>query len=157
MWQRKNCSFWAISSFVTMFSKSGLLQRRLKASIWGKVLTISHIQTTFENFVAEGKNSHDEPFLLLPQCFQFYSKVLHSFIEFFHSFEKSFWKYLFTTLFKSPTLIYRMFPYFCQDVLKDVFWSRTVVCEKGLDSYKLCQVHIWLCIILNNIYLFSLV
>ena len=34
-----NCSFWAISSFVTMFSKSCLLQRREKASIWGKGLS----------------------------------------------------------------------------------------------------------------------
>ena len=34
--KRRNCSFWAISSFVTVFSKSRLLQRRQKASIWGK-------------------------------------------------------------------------------------------------------------------------
>ena len=34
--KRRNCLFWAISSFVTMFSKSCLLQRRQKASIWGK-------------------------------------------------------------------------------------------------------------------------
>ena len=34
--KRRNCSSWAISSFVTMFSKSCLLQRRQKASIWGK-------------------------------------------------------------------------------------------------------------------------
>ena len=37
--KRRNCTFCAISSFVTMFSKSHLLQRRLKASIWGKGLT----------------------------------------------------------------------------------------------------------------------
>ena len=36
--KRRNCLFWAISSFVTMFSKSRLLQRRQKASIWGKGL-----------------------------------------------------------------------------------------------------------------------
>ena len=36
--KRRNYSFWAISSFVTMFSKSCLLQRRQKASIWGKGL-----------------------------------------------------------------------------------------------------------------------
>ena len=36
--KRRNCSFWAISSFVTMFSNSRLLQRRQKASIWGKGL-----------------------------------------------------------------------------------------------------------------------
>ena len=32
------CTFCTISSFVTMFSKSCLLQRRQKASIWGKGL-----------------------------------------------------------------------------------------------------------------------
>ena len=50
--KRRNCTFCAISSFVTKFSKSRLLQRRLKASIWGKGLThhelfviiTSHIQ-----------------------------------------------------------------------------------------------------------------
>ena len=36
--KKRNCSFWAISSFVTMFSKSHLLQKRQKASIWGKGL-----------------------------------------------------------------------------------------------------------------------
>ena len=38
----RNCSFWAISYFVSMFSKSRLLQRRQKASIWRKRLTTSH-------------------------------------------------------------------------------------------------------------------
>ena len=38
--KRRNCSFWAISSFVTMFSKSRLLQRRQKASIRGKGLKL---------------------------------------------------------------------------------------------------------------------
>ena len=37
--KRRNCSFWAISSVVTMFSKSRLLQRRQKVSIWGKGLS----------------------------------------------------------------------------------------------------------------------
>ena len=36
--KRRNWSFWAISSFVTMFSKRCLLQRCQKASIWGKGL-----------------------------------------------------------------------------------------------------------------------
>ena len=36
--KRRNCTFCAISSFVTMFSKSCLVQRRQKASIWGKGL-----------------------------------------------------------------------------------------------------------------------
>ena len=34
--------FWAISSFVTMFSKSCLLQRRQKASIWGNGVNSSY-------------------------------------------------------------------------------------------------------------------
>ena len=37
--KRRNCSIWAISSFVTMFSKSRLLYRHQNASIWGKGLT----------------------------------------------------------------------------------------------------------------------
>ena len=36
--KRRNCTFCAISSFDTMFSKSCLLQRRQKTSIWGKGL-----------------------------------------------------------------------------------------------------------------------
>ena len=36
--KRRNVTFRAISSFVTLFSKSCLLQRCQKASIWGKVL-----------------------------------------------------------------------------------------------------------------------
>ena len=36
--KRRNCSKRAISTFVTMFSKSRRLQRRQKASIWGKGL-----------------------------------------------------------------------------------------------------------------------
>ena len=39
--KRRNCTFCAISSFVTMFSNSHLLQRRQKASIWGKGLIYS--------------------------------------------------------------------------------------------------------------------
>ena len=38
--KRRNCTFCAISSFVTMFSKRRLLQRCQKASIWGKGLII---------------------------------------------------------------------------------------------------------------------
>ena len=34
--KRRNCTFCAISSFVTMFSKSCLLQSHQKASIWGQ-------------------------------------------------------------------------------------------------------------------------
>ena len=36
--KRRNCTFCAISSFVTMFSISRLLQRHPKAFIWGKGL-----------------------------------------------------------------------------------------------------------------------
>ena len=36
--KKRNYSFWAISSFVTMFSKSCLLQSRHKVSIWVKGL-----------------------------------------------------------------------------------------------------------------------
>ena len=39
--KRRNCSCWALSFFVTMFSKSRLLQRRQKASIWRKGLNIT--------------------------------------------------------------------------------------------------------------------
>ena len=40
--KRRNCTFCAISSFVTIFSKSRLLQRPQKASIWGKGLKARH-------------------------------------------------------------------------------------------------------------------
>ena len=39
--KRRYCLFWSISSVVTMFSKSCLLQRRQRASIWGKGLITS--------------------------------------------------------------------------------------------------------------------
>ena len=45
--KRRNCSFWAISFFVTMFSKSRLLQRRRKASIWGKGLNVSILDSHY--------------------------------------------------------------------------------------------------------------
>ena len=42
--KRRNCLFCAISSCVTMFSKSCLLQRCQKASIWGKgLITLSAV------------------------------------------------------------------------------------------------------------------
>ena len=47
--KRRNCSFWAISSLVTMFSKSCLMQRRQKASIWGKGLKESFFKLLHEN------------------------------------------------------------------------------------------------------------
>ena len=43
--KRRNCTFRAISSFVTMFSKSRLLQRRQKASTLGKGLNMSNLPT----------------------------------------------------------------------------------------------------------------
>ena len=42
-WQNEKCSFWTISSFVDMFWIRCLLQRRQKASIWGKGLNKSII------------------------------------------------------------------------------------------------------------------
>ena len=47
--KRRNCLSWAISSFVTMFSKSCLLQGRQKVSIWRKGLII---ERSVENIVA---------------------------------------------------------------------------------------------------------
>ena len=48
--KRRNCLFWAISCFVTMFSKSHLLQRHQKASRWGKGLN-------FYSFLEPGLNT----------------------------------------------------------------------------------------------------
>ena len=62
--KRRNCTFCAISSFVTVFSKSRLLQRRQKASILGKGLKTSRqkCESTYmyivENIVAKGKIAH---------------------------------------------------------------------------------------------------
>ena len=88
--KRRNCTFCAISYFVTMFSKSRLLQRCPKAFILGKGLTNlkrtsmkrnwprfrkslfmkEKLLNRVENYiVAEGEIAHDEKFLLLPQCF----------------------------------------------------------------------------------------
>ena len=90
-WHKTNYSFWAISSFVAMFSKICLLQRCHKASTWGKGLSITnndiayysfnpfpfanviltHLQqTTFENSVAKGEILHNEQLIILPQCFK---------------------------------------------------------------------------------------
>ena len=41
-------------------------------------------QSTSENIVANGEIDHNEEFLLLPQCFQHYSKIMFSFIGSFH-------------------------------------------------------------------------
>ena len=80
--------FCAISSFVTMVSKSCLLQRRQKASIWGKGLIKSNkittkinieyslsdkdIKITFDNIVETGE-SLNMP-IKFPQCFPTYDK-----------------------------------------------------------------------------------
>ena len=45
LWQKQKLHIFVISSFVTMFSKSCLLQRLQKASIWGKGLTLFNSQT----------------------------------------------------------------------------------------------------------------
>ena len=49
--KRRNCTFCAISFFVTMFSQSCLLQRRQKASIWGKGLKPSDKSQDVEVYV----------------------------------------------------------------------------------------------------------
>ena len=49
--KRRNCTFCAISSFITMFSKSCLLQRRANAFIWGKGLTQILILIVFLSFI----------------------------------------------------------------------------------------------------------
>ena len=93
--KRRNCLFWAISSFVTMFLRRCLLQRRQKSFVWGKGLTINlreHIYSRWlwkyrdkvmdiffndksGNQCSKGRNSsffknvQNEQFLLLPQCF----------------------------------------------------------------------------------------
>ena len=41
--KRRKCTFCAISSFVTMFSKSCLQQRRQKVFIWGKGLNLIYL------------------------------------------------------------------------------------------------------------------
>ena len=56
--KRRNCTFCAISSFVTMFSKSHLLQRRQKASICGKGLITQLLRkalTDSKNILSSGK------------------------------------------------------------------------------------------------------
>ena len=59
------------------------------------MLTLSHKQTvsdpseTFENIAAKGENAHEQ-FLSLPQCFQPYSMIKVSFMEFYSIFTKSF-------------------------------------------------------------------
>ena len=42
-------------------------------------LTLSNLQTHFENIVAKGEIAHDEQFLLWPQCFQIYLTIKLSF------------------------------------------------------------------------------
>ena len=81
----RNCTFCAISSFVNMFSKSRLLQRRQKASIWGKGLIMSEKENStipsnalcskrLNNFSFSYNISPNwyvnEQFHLLSQCFQ---------------------------------------------------------------------------------------
>ena len=51
LWQKERKR--AISFFVTMFSKSRLLQMRQKASIWGKGLTLSNLWTHFDTSAAD--------------------------------------------------------------------------------------------------------
>ena len=55
-------------------------------------LTLSHLQTTFENILAKGEIAHNEQFLLWPQCFQLYLSIKLSFIEIFQVFVTMFSK-----------------------------------------------------------------
>ena len=50
------------------------------------LLTLSHLQTTFENIVAKGEIAHDMQFFLWPQCFQLYLTIKLSFMEIFQVF-----------------------------------------------------------------------
>ena len=51
--KRRNCTFFAISSFITMFLNSRLLQRRQKASIWGKGLykTVTIVNASYRVYI----------------------------------------------------------------------------------------------------------
>ena len=83
--KRRNCSFWAISSFVPMFSKSCLLQRHQKASIWGKGLTLFHIQKICNRCLSKhlGKNRF-ENICLLQRYQKGYTMYVRKFEEMFH-------------------------------------------------------------------------
>ena len=56
----RNCTCCAISSFGTMFSKRCLLQRRQKASIWGKGLNVWYTQRSYCKLLLFLKNSLDQ-------------------------------------------------------------------------------------------------
>ena len=90
-----NCTFCA------MFSKSCLLQRRQKASIWGKGLILEILGNFFpdtdafsyvccrwlyENIVEHREISLNKQFLIFLQCYELYSINLLSFIEIIHIF-----------------------------------------------------------------------
>ena len=97
--KRRNCLFWAISSFVTMFSKSCLLQRRLFTERVNQNQTLAIFidnkpplkQTYFDSSVADNiwkqcakdKIAHNEQFLLLSQCFILYSIIILRLIQIF--------------------------------------------------------------------------
>ena len=68
--KRRNCTFCAISSFVTMFSKIRLLQRRQKASIWGKGLKPCSFKYHYQLRI---KYKHNQSSLV---CMREYMKVL---------------------------------------------------------------------------------
>ena len=78
-------SFWAITTFVTMFLKSPLLQRRQTLSIWEKgfnpfpqIDTFWRLRSRrlFENIVTKEEIALNVQFLLLPQCFVVWGKGL---------------------------------------------------------------------------------
>ena len=65
--KRRNCSSWLISPFATMFLK-----------------VVMHLQQmTFERIVTKEEIAHNEQFLNLQLCFQFFWIILLSFIDIF--------------------------------------------------------------------------
>ena len=52
----------------------------------------SRRQLTFENIVAKGEITHDEQFLLGPQCFQLYLTIKRFFMKIFQAFVTMFSK-----------------------------------------------------------------
>ena len=96
----KRCASWSETILVSKPCSS------FSRSFPTYILILTHLQLTiFENIVTKGEIAQNEQFLLLPQCFHFFSVII-------------------------PTII-ENFSYFLVDILK-VVCSRCVVCGKGL-------------------------
>ena len=72
-----------------MFIKYYLLLRDVPYTFH---LTLSHMQTTFENTVTKGEIAQNKQFLLLLQCFQLDSVIILSFIKICNIFANMFSK-----------------------------------------------------------------